>query len=66
MYQPASPYVAGITMGDMSALAGQSAAGLWQLTVQDMAPTGACCRRCVPAAVQSLTACLQTRRRLLR
>jgi hypothetical protein len=41
LYQSASPYVAGITTGDMSALAGQSAAGLWQLTVQDMAPTDA-------------------------
>jgi hypothetical protein len=41
LYQSASPYVAGITTGDMSALAGQSAAGLWQLTVHDMAPTDA-------------------------
>jgi hypothetical protein len=41
LYQAASATAAGSTSGDMSVLAGLPAAGLWTVTVEDLAPGGA-------------------------
>jgi hypothetical protein len=46
LYLPTSATAATSAAGDMSALAGASAAGLWTVTVEDLAPGGAALSAC--------------------
>jgi hypothetical protein len=55
LYLPTSATAATSAAGDMSALAGASAAGLWTVTVEDLAPGGAALLHVQPGCVTACT-----------